>query len=74
MTLDLSTLQDERPRWHVWSSDTGRLYATGRGLSVFNPGGSLTLDADTPDALREAITRAEDEHARMAAVQRSPLL
>jgi hypothetical protein len=73
MTYNLSLLRLDCPRWQIWSSDAGRLYATGRGLSVFNPGGSLTLDAETPDGLRKAITEAEQEHAKMTAARRPVL-
>jgi hypothetical protein len=41
MTYNLSLLRADCPRWHVWASDAGWLYATGRGMSVFNPGGSI---------------------------------
>jgi hypothetical protein len=71
---DLSDLRRDRPRWSVWASDAGRLYATGHGMSVFNPGGSITVDAATEDGLRQAIDEAEHEHAKLAAAQRSPLL
>jgi hypothetical protein len=70
---ELSALRNDCPRWHVWSSDAGHLYATGRGLSVMNPGGSRTVDATTEDGLRLAMTEAEDEHAKMTAAQRQPL-
>jgi hypothetical protein len=70
---DLSGLSHDCPRWSVWVSDVGHLYATGHGLSALNPGGSITVDAGTEDGLRLAITKAEDEHTRMTAAQRSLL-
>jgi hypothetical protein len=73
MTTALSDLRNDCPCWHVWISDAGHLYATGRGLSVMNPGGSLTVDAGTPDGLREAITKVEEQHAKMIVAQRPPL-
>jgi hypothetical protein len=73
MTYNLSLLRQDCPRWQIWSSDAGRLYATGPGMSVFNPGGSITVDAATEDGLRQAIDEAEAEHAKMAAARRRPL-
>jgi len=61
---ELPRLRDDHPLWHVWASAQGRLYATRPGLSVLLPGASVTVDATTADALRQAITRAENDAER----------
>ena len=61
----LSALRHDYPRWRIWSSDAGHLYATRPGMSAHPPGEAVTVDAKTPAGLREAITGAECDHARM---------
>ena len=57
----LPRLRQDHPRWRIWASDTGRLYATRPGLSVDEPGASVTVDGLTAAELRKAITSAEAE-------------
>jgi hypothetical protein len=66
---DLSSLRSACPHWRIWTSDTGWLYATRPGMSVIDPGGSLTVDAATTDGLELAIAAAESEYAKMVAAQ-----
>jgi hypothetical protein len=64
---ELPRLRDAHPLWRIWSSAQGRLYATRPGMSVLLPGASVTVDAMTADALRQAIGRAEKDAERDAA-------
>jgi len=64
---ELPRLRHDHPAWHVWASAQGRLYATRPGMSVLLPGASVTVDATTVDALRQAIARAENDAERDAA-------
>jgi len=58
---ELPRLRENHPGWHVWASAQGRLYATRCGISVLLPGASVTVDAMTADALRQAIASAEKD-------------
>lgn len=69
MTREISRLRLDYPQWRIWTSDAGRLYATRPGFSVLVPGASVTVDAGTPDGLRQAIVTAEREHATMVRQQ-----
>jgi hypothetical protein len=57
----LPGLRQDHPGWRIWASDTGRLYATKRGISVDERGASVTVDGQTVTELRKAITDAETE-------------
>ena len=65
MTHEITRLKLDCPLWQIWASDAGRLYATRPGMSALAPGASLTVDAQTPAGLRQAITAAEQEYAQM---------
>jgi hypothetical protein len=60
----LPRLRQDHPRWRIWASDTGRLYATRAGISVDEPGASVTVDGLTSAELRAAIAGAEGLAAR----------
>jgi hypothetical protein len=64
MAHELSRLKVDCPRWRIWASNEGWLYATRPGLSVLTPGASITVHAQTAHELRHAIAVAELEHAR----------
>jgi hypothetical protein len=53
---DLAALAGDYPRWSVWRSDEGRVWAT-RALAPV-PGSAacgITLDADTPEQMRHLL-------------------
>jgi hypothetical protein len=52
-------LRQDHPGWRIWASDTGRLYATRRGISVNERGASVTVDGLTRADLHKAIADAE---------------
>jgi hypothetical protein len=54
-------LGQDHPAWRIWASDTGRLYATRRGIAVNERGASVTVDGQTAAELGKAITDAEAE-------------
>jgi hypothetical protein len=53
-TGDLRALQDEFPRWNVWASDEGRLYAATHLTGPDGPRG-ITVDAVLAGQLRAAM-------------------
>jgi hypothetical protein len=57
-TGDLRKLQDEYPRWNVWASDGGRLYAACYGTGPDGPHG-ITVDAVLAGQLRAQIQAVE---------------
>jgi len=63
MTHEMSRLKLDCPLCRIWRSDAGHLYATRSGMRAYPPGESVTVDAETPAGLRQAITAAEREHA-----------
>jgi hypothetical protein len=58
---ELSRIAGEFPAWRPWVSDAGRCRATRRGRQPVLPPEwwSMTVDADDPDELREAIKEQE---------------
>ena len=66
-------IEDAYPAWHVWLSDLGRWWSTRHGplgRYMGRDGTPITLDADSPAALRalldDARRRAEIAAARTA--------
>jgi hypothetical protein len=57
-TGDLRTLQNEFPRWNVWSSDGGRLYAACYVTGPDGPHGT-TVDAFLAGQLRAGMQAVE---------------
>lgn len=62
----LPQLRQDHPRWHIWASDTGRLYATRPGIFTGDLSAAVTVDGLTAAELRGAIAAAEIEAAQMA--------
>ena len=59
----LAAIRREYPAWHAWRSSAGRLWAT-RMMHRRRPVDAdvtwaMTVDADTPDQLREALDAQE---------------
>jgi hypothetical protein len=56
---DRAHLVREFPRWHIWNSRAGRWWATRRGNERLSrdhdPAWSMTVDADTPEELRDSL-------------------
>lgn len=61
VVAELSGIEEEYQGWHPWVSDGGRCWATRKGpRPVGAPGGwAMTVDADTPDGLRQEIAAQE---------------
>lgn len=61
VVAELSSIELEYQSWHSWVSDGGRCWATRKGRRpATTPGGwAMTVDADTPDGLRQEIAAQE---------------
>jgi hypothetical protein len=58
---ELSRIAREFPGWRPWVSDSGRCWATRGGRQPVTPPEwwAMTVDADDPDGLRQAIAEQE---------------
>jgi hypothetical protein len=61
VAAELSRIAVESPGWRPWVSDGGRCWATRTGRQPADPPEwrAMTVDADDPDGLREAIAEQE---------------
>jgi hypothetical protein len=57
----LSRIAEEFPGWHPWVSSGGRWWATRKGAQPADlpRGWAMTVDADDPQGLREAVALQE---------------
>lgn len=74
MTFDrhLAEIAREFPDWTIWRSDAGRWWATRHhplSQSQREAGCAMTIDADTPEALREHLI---DQQERAASAEEDP--
>lgn len=61
LSTELRAVEHDYPGWHLFTSDTGRIWAA---TTENHAGGSgTTLDAPSPDLMRHAI--AEQQHQWM---------
>ncbi len=67
VAVELSRIAGEFPGWRPWVSDAGRCWATRRGRQPARPPEwwAMTVDADNPDGLRNAIAE-QDRLANLA--------
>jgi hypothetical protein len=61
VAAELARIAGRFPGWRPWVSDAGRCWATRRGRQPASPPPwwAMTVDADDPDGLREAIAEQE---------------
>jgi hypothetical protein len=63
---DRASLVHEFPAWHIWNSRAGRWWATRRGNARLSrdhdPAWSMTVDADTPEELRNSLNAQQEMH------------
>ncbi|MGH3278093.1 MAG: hypothetical protein ACRDNW_03040 [Trebonia sp.] len=66
---ELFRIGQEFAGWHPWLSNGGRCWATRKGSPPADPPGwwAMTVDADDPQGLREAITQQEQYAAQAGA-------
>jgi hypothetical protein len=66
---ELSLIEREFAGWHPWVSSGGRCWATRKGSRPADAPGwwAMTVDADDPEGLRQAIAQQE-QHAAQAGV------
>ncbi|MDF5759291.1 hypothetical protein [Spongiactinospora sp. TRM90649] len=74
MSLDrhLAEIAREYPDWTIWRSDAGRWWATRHhplSLTEREAGLAMTIDADTPEGLREQLV---DQRERAASLEPDP--
>lgn len=55
LTAELRAVEQEYPGWHLFTSDTGRIWAVTTENHEGHSGSGTTLDAETPAGMRREI-------------------
>ena len=63
LRAELRAVESDYPGWHCWLSDAGTVCGTTVTRCPWH-GGGCTLDAPTPDVMRQCIARTEQRWSR----------